>query len=309
MAIHSSILAWRTPWTEKPDGLQTWGGKESDTNEWLTHSVLSTQLVALPAFFNFTSLACVTPVFGLHTRTRVVALLWGQKDEAAKKLGYPLQSGLGWRSQGREGSDSYWGTRTGCTQRAEVGWDRGLKPQEGRPERSLAESQASQQFPHPRALESVEQNGVSSSCLGPGMQACWEPTIPPGNPAGRLSRSRFPTTHSRFWNSFAFSMIQHMLAIWPLVPLPFLNPAWASGVINIHCEHPLDHSQSKRVPEKHILLLYWLYQSLWLCGSPQNGKLLKSWEYQTTLPDSWEISMQVKKQQLELDMEQHTGFK
>ena len=28
------------------------------------------------------------------------------------------------------------------------------------------------------------------------------------------------------WNSLAFSMIQHMLAIWSLVPLPFLNPAW-----------------------------------------------------------------------------------
>ena len=31
-----------------------------------------------------------------------------------------------------------------------------------------------------------------------------------------------------FWNSLAFSMIQHMLAIWSLVPLPFLNPAWTS---------------------------------------------------------------------------------
>ena len=39
------------------------------------------------------------------------------------------------------------------------------------------------------------------------------------------------------------------------------------------------------------------------------GKLLKTWEYQTTLPASWEISMQVKKQQLELDMEQQTGSK
>ena len=28
-----------------------------------------------------------------------------------------------------------------------------------------------------------------------------------------------------FWNSLAFSMIQQMLAIWSLVPLPFLNPA------------------------------------------------------------------------------------
>ena len=34
------------------------------------------------------------------------------------------------------------------------------------------------------------------------------------------------------------------------------------------------------------------------------GKFLKRWEYQTTLPAPWEILMQVKKQQLELDMEQ-----
>ena len=32
-----------------------------------------------------------------------------------------------------------------------------------------------------------------------------------------------------FWNSLAFSMIQQMLAIWSLVPLPFLKPAWISG--------------------------------------------------------------------------------
>ena len=39
------------------------------------------------------------------------------------------------------------------------------------------------------------------------------------------------------------------------------------------------------------------------------GKLFKRWEYQTTLPASWKICMQVKKQQLELDMEQWTGPK
>ena len=33
------------------------------------------------------------------------------------------------------------------------------------------------------------------------------------------------------------------------------------------------------------------------------------WEYQATLPASWEICMQVKKHQLELDMEQQTGSK
>jgi len=32
-------------------------------------------------------------------------------------------------------------------------------------------------------------------------------------------------------------------------------------------------------------------------------KILQEWEYQTTLPASWEICMQAKKQQLEPDME------
>ena len=39
------------------------------------------------------------------------------------------------------------------------------------------------------------------------------------------------------------------------------------------------------------------------------GKFLKRCEYQTTWPASWEICMQVKKQQLKLDMEQQTGSK
>ena len=38
-------------------------------------------------------------------------------------------------------------------------------------------------------------------------------------------------------------------------------------------------------------------------------KFFKKWEYQTTLPASREICMQVKKQKLELDMEQWTGSK
>ena len=41
--------------------------------------------------------------------------------------------------------------------------------------------------------------------------------------------------------------------------------------------------------------------TLWI--STNCGKFFKRWEHQTTLPASWEICMQVKKQQLELDME------
>ena len=33
MEIHSSILAWRIPWTEEPGGLQFIGCKESDTTQ------------------------------------------------------------------------------------------------------------------------------------------------------------------------------------------------------------------------------------------------------------------------------------
>ena len=70
-------------------------------------------------------------------------------------------------------------------------------------------------------------------------------------------------------------------------------------------QYPPDHRKSKRIPEKHLILLQWLCQSLWLCGPQQTGKFL----YQTTLPASWETCRQVKKQQVELDMEQWTGSK
>ena len=47
--------------------------------------------------------------------------------------------------------------------------------------------------------------------------------------------------------------------------------------------------------------------TVWI--TTNSGKFLKRWEYQTTWPASWEICMQVNKQQLELDMEQQTGYK
>ena len=42
--------------------------------------------------------------------------------------------------------------------------------------------------------------------------------------------------------------------------------------------------------------------SVWITTNYE--KFLKRWEYQTTLPAFWEICVQVKKQQLEPDMEQ-----
>ena len=47
--------------------------------------------------------------------------------------------------------------------------------------------------------------------------------------------------------------------------------------------------------------------TMWI--TEKSAKSLKRWEAITTLPVSWEIYMQVKKQQLELDMKQQTGSK
>ena len=66
----------------------------------------------------------------------------------------------------------------------------------------------------------------------------------------KLTKSLHDATHYR----------QHVL--WGLMSKTFLGNGLNSTVI-----HLLDHWKSKRVPEKHLFLLYWLCQSLWLCGS------------------------------------------
>ena len=70
-----------------------------------------------------------------------------------------------------------------------------------------------------------------------------------------------------------------------------------------------------------ITNIYWIIEkarefqkNLYFCfteyvDTTNCGKFLKRQGYQTTLPASWEICMQVKKQQLEPDMEQQTGSK
>ena len=47
--------------------------------------------------------------------------------------------------------------------------------------------------------------------------------------------------------------------------LPDVQAGFRKGRKNqiSNCQHLLDHRKSKRVPEKHVLLLYWLCQSLW----------------------------------------------
>ena len=62
--------------------------------------------------------------------------------------------------------------------------------------------------------------------------------------------------------------------------------------------------------QKNIYFCFTDYDKSFDCVNHNNcGKFFKRWEYQTTLPDSWVNCMQVKRQQLELDMEQQTGSK
>ena len=50
-----------------------------------------------------------------------------------------------------------------------------------------------------------------------------------------------------------------------------------------------------------------MLKHLTVCITTNCGIFLIKWEYQTTLPASWEICMQDKKQQLEPDREQQAG--
>ena len=61
--------------------------------------------------------------------------------------------------------------------------------------------------------------------------------------------------------------------------------------------------------QKNIYFCFIDYAKAFVWITINCGKFWKRLEYQTTWPASWEICMQVRKQQLELDMEQQTGSK
>ena len=67
--------------------------------------------------------------------------------------------------------------------------------------------------------------------------------------------------------------------------------------------------QNAREFQKNIYFCFIGYAKAFVWITINYGKFWKRWEYQTTWPASWEICMQVRKQQLELDREQQTGSK
>ena len=61
--------------------------------------------------------------------------------------------------------------------------------------------------------------------------------------------------------------------------------------------------------QKNIYFCFIDYAKAFVWITTNCGTFFKRWEYQSTLLASWEICMQVKKQQLGLDMEQQSGSK
>ena len=68
-------------------------------------------------------------------------------------------------------------------------------------------------------------------------------------------------------------------------------------------------SLKKQEFQKTIYFCFTGYAKAFACVDHNKLEFLKRWEYQTTWPASWEAYIQVRKQQLELDMEQQTGSK
>ena len=69
----------------------------------------------------------------------------------------------------------------------------------------------------------------------------------------------------------------------------------------------IEKAESSRKTSTSVSLTTPKPLTVWI--TTNSRKFLKRWDYQTTVPASWEICMQVKKQQLEPDMEQWTGSK
>ena len=61
--------------------------------------------------------------------------------------------------------------------------------------------------------------------------------------------------------------------------------------------------------QKNIYFCFIDYTKAFDCMDHNRLENFRKWEYQTTLSASWEICTQVKKQQLEPDLEQQTGSK
>ena len=107
---------------------------------------------------------------------------------------------------------------------------------------------------------------------GPSVAQCWMPRtlIDFNGLFGVKMREQSAGNHrswkvsGKFWKGES-KRVRDPNPVHKLYPVSVGN--LISGSSAFSKDHSLDHRKSKRVPEKHLFMLYWLFQSLWLCGS------------------------------------------
>ena len=96
MATHSSILAWRIPWMEELDGLQSMGHKESDMTERLHFHFVKAEKEKLKQFSKLSMCASILKVFILDKYLSKLFFLFYTNSEAYKfsesDLGFLINS-------------------------------------------------------------------------------------------------------------------------------------------------------------------------------------------------------------------------
>ena len=107
----------------------------------------------------------------------------------------------------------------------------------------------------------------------------------------KFSEPGFSSTWTTNFQMFKLSLEK---AEEPEIKLPASTGSWKK-------------QESSRKTSTSALLTMPKPLTVWI--TTNSGKFWKRWEYKTTWPVSWEICRQVRKQQLELDMEQQTGSK
>ena len=120
----------------------------------------------------------------------------------------------------------------------------------------------------------------------------------------RQCQRMFKLLHNCTYSNVMVKTHQARLQQYMNCELPDVQAEFRKGQRNQRskCQHLLDHT--KREFQKNIYFSFIDYTKAFVCIITNCGKFLKRLEYQTTCPASWEICMLVKKQQLELDMEQ-----
>ena len=108
-----------------------------------------------------------------------------------------------------------------------------------------------------------------------------------------------------------FKILQARLQQYVNRELPYVQAGFRKGrgtrdqIANIHWI-----IEKAREFQENIYFCFIDYAKASNCVDHKNcGKFWKRWAYQITWPASWETCMQVRKQQLEMDMEQLTGSK